>query len=217
MNKLFKYLLYIVFLLSFNFSIAHDPQISSLRLNIYEKIAILELTLSQYGIEQALIKKYPDLDLKNIKLKKLEEVIINYLKETIVISANGNPLKISTGIIKLQNHQSDLKFKIENLPKDLHFIDVDAHCFKENNNQTNFLTVIQNELTAKTKLSKENNFKNRFIFDENKITVANNNTKNTSKVGIFNRVLIAIITSILLIALFILYKVRKKKQSCENK
>jgi len=174
MNILIKNIFFAFLFFSKSFLFAHDYQISSLRLNIFRNEAILEFNLSQYGIEQALVKKYPSLDLKTITSKEFKEILIKYIKETVFLSANGQSLKIGSGIIRLQSHQSDLKFKVINLPETIKYLDVNAHCFEENKKQQNFFTIIKNELNARVKLTKENSFTSRFTFSENEISVIEN-------------------------------------------
>ena len=134
-----------------SFLFAHNPSQSSLKLSIYEQSGILEINLAEYGVEQALLKKYPDLDLKSIVLKDYKELIINYLKENINIAVNGQQLKIGKGAIKLGGHQTDLKFQIDNIPQDPQYVDVYAPCFKENEKQQNFFRIIYRGMTVKKK------------------------------------------------------------------
>lgn len=160
-----------IFLFSQSMLWAHNPSQSSLTFSIYAQTGFLELSLAQYGIEQALVKKYPDLDLKVIEQKDFKELLVEYLKETIMISANGQPLKIGRGVIKLGNHQTDLKFQVDNIPEELNMIEVDAHCFHENKNHQNFFTLIYKDLNARDKLSQENNFKSLFTISASEMRV----------------------------------------------
>ena len=163
---------------SFNIC-AHNPQISSLRLNIQNNTGILEFSLAQHGIEQALLKKYPDINLKVITPNSFKELLVKYLKETVLLSANGKPIKLGTGIVKLGSHQSDLKFKLKNIPKIINYIDVNAYCFQENENQQNFFTLTKEHLKSKIKLSRENNFYSRFEILKAEISVTDNFNKKT--------------------------------------
>ncbi len=209
MNILIKKNLFSFFLLLQCSLFAHNSNISSLRLNIQGNGAILEFSLSQYGIEQALIKKYPDLNLKTIESDDFKEILIKYIKENVILYVNGTLLEIGTGVIRLQSHQSDLKFKVTNLPKDPKYIDIDAHCFQENKNQKIFFRLIYNGLTARVELSEVNNFKSRFNINENQITV----TKNTSLINLNSSYFIWSVITVFIIIIMIVFflKLRKNK------
>lgn len=183
--------------------LAHNPHSSSLRLTVVERGGVLELSLSQYGVEQALIKKYPDMDLKSMEQNEFKENLIQYIKETISFSANGKALKIGSGIIKLGSHQTDVKFKILNIPKEIKYLDADVHCFKENEKQANFLTLSYNGLVCRAKLTKESNFVSHFVVNEHKISI-DYNTKDVSKSG-----LISIIAIFFLVMVFLGLKFRR--------
>lgn len=148
---------------------AHNPLQASLKFSIHEQVGILEVALAQYGIEQALVKKYPDLDLQSIDLKDFKELLINDLKETIIISVNGQPVNIGKGVIKLGSHQTDLKFQVNNIPENPQYVEVDAHCFQENEKHQNFFTVVYKGMKARAKLNHENNFTSAFTITESEI------------------------------------------------
>ena len=183
---------------------AHNPLQSSLKLSIYEQSGILEVNLAQYGVEQALVKKYPDLNLKSTTPKDFKELLINYLKENILISVNGQQLKIGKGAIKLGNHQTDLKFQLDNIPEDPKCMDVDIHCFQENEKQQNFFKIAYKGLNVREKLTKENDFKAKFTITESEILI-NNKTESLRNDSMF-WVLAAI--SLLLIS-FLILRLRK--------
>jgi len=181
MNPNTKYLLLVLFSMCQSLLFAHNPQQSTIRLTIQENNALLDLSLAQYGVEQALIKSNPDLDLSLIEQNEFKELLIAYLKENILISINGKAIKIGSGIIKLGNHNTELKFIIENVPEKINYIDVDASCFKENEKQINFFKVAYNHLGARAKLSSKNDFKSKFIFTEKEISVIEEDEKNNTK------------------------------------
>ena len=131
----------VIFLVYQSFLFAHNPQQASLKLFVNHDTSFLEINSSQYGIEQALVKKYPELNLDSIPSKEFKELLIKYVKETIVLSVNDQQLRIGKGVIKLGSHQTDLKFKMNGFPKNPKSMMVDAHCFKENTEQNNFFSI----------------------------------------------------------------------------
>lgn len=188
------------FLLFQNVLFAHNPQQASFQLMVTDELSYLNITLSQYGVEQALVKKYSDLDVKTIAPKDFKELIINYLKQNIHLSVNGKPLKIGSGIIKLGNHQTDLKFKIEDVPKVFNEMEVNIPCFQENENQSNFFTVIYKDRSKRVKLTKKNHFKAEYTFDGENITISKV-AKETSSFRAW--ILVAIGLGVLAVLLFV--------------
>lgn len=206
MNFKNKFLITGFFLLFQNVLFAHNPQQASFQLMVTDELSYLNITLSQYGVEQALMKKYSDLDIKTIAPKDFKELIINYLKQNIHLSVNGKPLKIGSGIIKLGNHQTDLKFKIEDVPKVFNEMEVNIPCFQENENQSNFFTVIYKDRSKRVKLTKKNHFKAEYRFDGENIMV-NKAVKETNSFRVW------ILTGIGFGILLVLFFVLKSKRS----
>lgn len=154
-----------------NFAFAHNTQQSSFKFFLSDNDSFIEIILSQYGIEQALVKKYPDLNLKLIKAKDFKEILVQHLKQNISISENGKPLNIGSGLIKMGSHQTNVKFKVDNIKDSPEFLDIKASCFQENEKQNNIFTVEYNGLSARAKLNKENMFQAKYIFNESSIEV----------------------------------------------
>lgn len=151
---------------------AHNPQQASLKLIIQEKGTFIDIGLSQYGIEQALLKKYPDLELGSIEPNAFKELLITYLKQSIRLSVNGRPLPLGTGVIKLGSHQTNLKFVVDDFPENIEYLDIVAPCFQENENQFNFFTVVLNDKNARAKLTKQNGYKSRFTISDSNIAIS---------------------------------------------
>lgn len=199
-----KILLVAFFSLLQSHLLAHNPQQASLKLFIQEKGSFIDLSLSQYGIEQAFLKKYPKLEMSAIEANEFKELLIKYIKENIQLSANGQTLEVGTGIIKLGSHETNLKFIVDSFPENIEYLEVTAPCFQENENQINFFTLVYDGKNTRAKLSKKNNFKAKYTFTESNIEVAYSPEKE-----MINIRSIVVILSILLM-LFLILKFRKK-------
>ncbi|MCB4807713.1 hypothetical protein LG651_05580 [Tamlana sp. 62-3] len=186
---------------------AHNPYQSSLKLHVLEHEGWLAISLSQYGIEQALVKKYPELDLKAVDLTEFKELLIKYLRETIAISINGEALKIGKGAIKLGNHQSDLKFKINYLPANPNIIKVTAPCFEENQNQINFFQIVYKDSHVREKLTKDNAFSASFLIENNTVAVFSESDSE----NFYNNYILWVSLAIVAIAILIFVFKRKNK------
>jgi len=191
--------------------LAHNPNLASIKLIIQEKGAFLDLNMSQYGIEQVLLKNNPNLDLKTISQIELKELIIDEVKKHIQLSANGEIISLGTGVIKLGSHETNLKFVINNLPEVIRYIDVKANCFQENKNQINFFTVLYQDKNARAKLFKKNNYKSKFIINQDEIKVSDNLLKNK-----WSLTKILVVTILTIICFLIIYFINKKRKTVAN-
>lgn len=170
LNMKYKFYCLSFFLLFFTHSAkAHNTQQASFKLVLTGDASFIDISLSQYGIEQALLKSYPELNLSATNTSLFKETLVRHLKENIHISVNGKPLKMAGGLIKLGSHQSMLKFKVSNIkgmPKQLL---VKITCFEQNERQKNIFTVVYGEKVARSILNTKNDYKAHFIFTASKI------------------------------------------------
>tara|TARA_R110002051_G_scaffold137916_2_gene210555 strand:- start:58632 stop:59273 length:642 start_codon:yes stop_codon:yes gene_type:complete len=197
----------LIVLIKSHLLLAHNPNQASIKLIIQDKGAFVDFTMSQFGIEQVLLKKNPNLDLKTISEIELKQLIINEVKEQIKINTNGKSLVLGTGVIKLGSHESNLKFLVNNLPINLKTIEVNAHCFQENENQVNFFTVWYKDNSTRAKLFRDNNYQSKFIIAQSGITVSDNVQTNYWSVS----KILMIITITILCFLIIYFLIRKRK------
>lgn len=206
-----KFIIACLFVLFQSQLLAHNPNQASIKLVIQEKGAFIDFNMSQFGIEQVLLKNNPNLDLNTISKIELKELVINEVKSHIQLSANGKIYDLGTGVIKLGSHETNLKFLVKNLPKNLEFIDVKANCFQENGNQVNFFTVLYNDKNARAQLFKKNNYQSKFIFSQDEIKVVENSQNN-------NWNLTEILTIFILTVIFflIIYFIVKKRKTVAN-
>ncbi len=114
------------------FLLAHNPLSARYYLHAGEQASILNISLSQAGVNQALLKKYGQDELHQMEQKEFKEVIIAYLKEHFYLAINQQEIKLEEGGIKLGNHQTDLKFVLPPLPKEVVEIAVRIPAFQEN-------------------------------------------------------------------------------------
>lgn len=191
--------------------LAHNANLASIKLIIQEKGTFLDLNMSQYGIEQDLLKNNPNLDLKTISQTELKELIINEIKEHIQLSINGEIISLGTGVIKLGSHVTNLKFVINNLPEIIELIDVKANCFQENKNQINFFTVLYQDKNARAKLFDKNNYQSKFIVTKDEINVSDNLRK--SKWSLTKKL---VITILIIICFLTIYFIIKKRKTIDN-
>ena len=215
MKVIFKILLISLFFAVESSVFAHNPEHSSLKLIISEKSGFLDISLSQHGVEQALLKKYPDLNLNSIETNKFKELLIGYLKENIILTINDQELKIGAGVIKLGSHQTSLKFRVENFPKeDFKNLEVKATCFQENEKQQTFFSIINDSNKANANLNKSNNYSRKFQFKENTIVLVPQQKTEEIASSALEKLFspkISYIIPILIIIAIVLFKFLKQK------
>lgn len=143
---------------------AHNPLAAKFELDAtLGQGAILNIYLSQTGLHQALIKHYAQRDFDSISESDYKELAVRYIKEHIRLKADNTALSIAEGGIKLGNHQTDLKFFIENIPGQFDVLDVEVRCFAENENHHSVFWLIGNDFKEKAILSARNGFRATFV------------------------------------------------------
>ncbi|MEM9679492.1 MAG: hypothetical protein AAF901_04140 [Bacteroidota bacterium] len=157
-------------LLSMSTSVAHNPLTSRFELRAsLEEGAILDIYLTQAGLHSALVKQHPEVNLKDISLDSYKEMVVDYLKRHIHLSADCVPLEIGQGAIKLGNHQTDLKFHVPKYPQFLEQLDVKINAFEENGLHVNVFWWYTSEKSTKVILSRDNDFTSSFTRGNDKL------------------------------------------------
>ncbi len=172
-----KCYIYIILVVSFTIFVstaqAHNPEIATFRLqHKTDQISILEIDLARAGLDAALFKFYPEVDLENISAKSYKELLVNYLKETILMTSHlGEKIRLGEGGIKLGGHQTSLKFIVENFPQKPKELNFTINSFSENKNQTNILRLLINGERRKYFLKKKNNFSTKVLLERKRPTL----------------------------------------------
>lgn len=136
---------------------AHDPLTSRFELHSnFNNGAVMRIYLTQAGVHRTLQKEHPGSDLEN--KEAYEQMIISYLKDHINIDADGLPLELNSGAIKLGSHETSVVFLVKNYPQSVKKLNVNIDAFKENgHHQTVFWWYTPGE-KSRFVLSKRNNF-----------------------------------------------------------
>ena len=119
--------------------LAHNPLSAKYHFEAGENASILTINLSQNGVNQVLLKKYGEEKINSIEQKEFKELIVDYVKSNFEMSINQETIELKKGGIKLGSHQTDLKFVLPPVSKDIENFSVAIPAFKENkNHQTIF-------------------------------------------------------------------------------
>lgn len=141
-------------------AMAHNPLTAKFELNTNSEAgaAILNIYTSQTGVHEAMIKYYTATDFASIEATEYKKLLVQYLKKHISIHADNTLLEVGEGGIKLGNHQTDLKFLIENYPSEVQELKVEINAFQENENHHSAFWWKTKNGKSKLILSDKNNF-----------------------------------------------------------
>jgi len=146
---------------------AHNPLTAKVELNTKDsEISVVNIYLSQTGLHQALLKYFDKTDISALSTTAYKKLAAQYIKEHIQLVADGTPLVIGEGGIKLGSHQTDLKFLIKNFPKNIHQLQANIDIGKENGNHHTIFLWQQKEGQSKVVLSERNQFQTQLEVGE---------------------------------------------------
>lgn len=139
---------------------AHNPLTAKVELNTnLEGGGLLNIFLSQAGLNEALLKSANQTDFSTISQVAYKKMAVQYIKNHIEIIADGQPLVIGEGAIKLGSHQTDLRFLINRVPQNIQTLAAKIDIGKENGNHHTVFWWLQKDGSRKVVLSERNDFK----------------------------------------------------------
>ena len=167
---------------------------------------LLNIYLSQVGLHEALVKNFDQTDFSNISQTVYKKMVVQYIKSHIHITADGMPLRIGEGAIKLGNHQTDLRFVINRIPQNIQSLDAKIDIGKENGNHHTVFWWLQKDGSRKVVLSQRNQFQS--VLSINQATVSEAASTAYGKLGIISIAVLLLIASLL----YSFYPITKSKQ-----
>lgn len=170
-------LLLLVLIVSIQTMYAHNPLSAMYYLEVKEDISILNISLSQTGLNEALKKHFSKIEIEQLSSITYKQLAVKYLKENFYLNINGTKMELLEGGIKLGNHQSDVKFIIDGLPKTFKSLNAEIKAFKENDHHQTIFSLLLNGNTSKVILNQNNNYTASVTFKDN-VMLTNANTFN---------------------------------------
>lgn len=168
---------------------AHNPLSAMYYLEVKEELSIININLSQSGLDAALKKHYHNAELDTLANIEYKQLAVSYLKKNFHLEVNGQRIELLEGGIKLGSHQTDAKFITSELPKAFKNLNVKIKAFVENEQHQTVFSLLLNGNTSKVILNKNNNYSASVIF---KGDVMVNNSKAFNKNYLWCFVLIPI-------------------------
>jgi len=150
---------------------AHNPLSAMYYLEVKEDINLLNINLSQNGLNEALKKQYSKINLEELTNTEYKQLAVNYLKENFHLEINGNTINLLEGGLKLGRHQTDAKFIVSELPKTFENLNVKIEAFIENEHHQTIFSLLLNGKTSKVILNQNSNYTASVIFKDNLMLV----------------------------------------------
>jgi hypothetical protein len=141
---------------------AHNPLSARYTLVSDNNACVLEISLSQDGINQALINTYGKDFITDMDQKDFKELIVSYIKEHFDLHVDNRKLELIEGGIRLGDHQTDLKFVLEPIKDNIKIIEVAIPAFKENGEHQSIFSYTINSLRDRAILSSRNDYQTVF-------------------------------------------------------
>lgn len=125
-------LLWLILTISPILTFGHNPLSARYHLEANDKVSLLTISLSQDGVNQALLAANKLTTLSHLNRIELEEMIVAYVKRNFNLTLDGSRIKLEEGGIKLGSHQTDLKFILPPVSIHADKLEIDIPAFKEN-------------------------------------------------------------------------------------
>ena len=167
MKKIVFFCLLVLF--SFKISFAHNPLSAMYYLEVENGFGILNLSLTQSGLHNAIFKSFSDKEISEMSDLEYKKQIVDYIKANFYLIINDNEIKLLEGGMKLGNHQTDLKFITSKLPSKFNTLDIKIDAFKENEHHQTVFSLVLKDKTSKVILSESNNYETSMSFENNRM------------------------------------------------
>ncbi|PKA99090.1 hypothetical protein B0O79_2788 [Flavobacteriaceae bacterium MAR_2009_75] len=137
---------------------AHSAQISTMTLaQNQQKEWTLHISSSFDGFRNQLVQNFPEVKIDELSADEFQKLIIQYVKDNILINANIDFVgELKEGAIKL-GHQTDMKFRIIGLPEDIKTLLVKLNGFDEKSNYNSVFKIVTQAGTSKNFVLKKAN------------------------------------------------------------
>ena len=150
-------------------SFAHNPLSAMYYLEVEDDFGILNLSLTQSGLHNAIFKNFSDKEISEMSDLEYKKHIVDYIKANFYLAINNNEIKLLDGGVKLGNHQTDLKFITSKLPAEFNDLDVNIEAFKENEHHQTVFSLALKGKTSKVILNESNNYMTSMNFENNRM------------------------------------------------
>ena len=172
-----KYILLLFLCVSIQTIYAHNPLSALFYLEANDQMSILTISLSQTGLNEALIQQNSDFKLEELSSTEYKELAVKYVKENFDLHINGKKVQLLEGGIKLGNHETGMKFITSELPHTFESLNIHIKAFSENEQHQSIFSLLLNGNTSKVILNQGNNYAAEVIFKDD-IMVVNSTSFN---------------------------------------
>ncbi|MUH35693.1 hypothetical protein D9O36_07570 [Zobellia amurskyensis] len=140
------------------FAHAHSSQIATMTLaEDQQNNWTLHISSSFDGFRYQLAQNYPDIKTDELSADEFQKLVINYVKDNILLNANSGFIgELREGAIKI-GHQTDLKFRVAGLPNDIKTLRVQLKGFAETSKHNTVFKIVDHADTSKNFVIKKDN------------------------------------------------------------
>ncbi|NRR90519.1 hypothetical protein HSX10_02970 [Winogradskyella undariae] len=156
-------------------SYAHNPLSAMYYLEVKDDFSILNISLSQVGLNEAISKYYKDDN--ELSEAEYKELIVKYVRANFNLNINDSNINLLDGGVKLGNHQTDLKFITSKVPSNLETLNIKIDAFKENEHHQTIFSMSYHQKTSKVILNEANSYTSHLEFVDNKMVEASQEFK----------------------------------------
>jgi hypothetical protein len=183
---------------------AHNPNTASVIISPINGVWVAQFTISQEGANYALKIYYADKDLSSISETDYKKLYIDYLRKKISLVVDNKKIALSSGGIKLGNHQTDIKLLLPDFPRNYNVVDLRIPMFEENGQQHTVVKFLDKKKSIRKVMNQSNEFEISF---ENSDTgfIENKNSEIKSKKVIY------VLSAVLLIATGVYFFKKRNK------
>lgn len=141
---------------------AHNPNTTAVVFTPENGVWMINITISQQGANQALANYYQNIDFSKISSKEYKKLYIDYLQRNIDLNIDGKLIKTAAGVIKLGNHQTNVKLTLPDFPVSFQKLSLMFAIFKENKGQNTIVRFKYDNTSIRKILNHKNNFQMQF-------------------------------------------------------
>ncbi|GAA5219917.1 hypothetical protein [Membranihabitans marinus] len=137
---------------------ANTPNTSSVIFSQVEGLWMADFTFSDEDSNDCLTEFYSSIDFNNLSIKEYNELYIEYIKSKFHLNVDSQMVPLSSGEIKSENHQTDIRFTLSDFPENFNTLHLRLGLFEESQEQNTLVKFIEGDKIFQTVLNRENQF-----------------------------------------------------------
>ncbi len=146
---------------------AHNPNSTFVVFSPNNGIWTAHFMIAQEGANISLAEFYKGQNLSELPLDQYKKKYIDYIKSKFRLEIDGKNIPLSSGGIKLGNHQTDIRFLLNEFPQNYEKVYLKMPLFEENEYQNTIVRFLEGSKKFRKVLKPGNNFEMDFVHQNN--------------------------------------------------